>query len=650
MSKKARILSLLLSFVLVFTAGCGNSAEVETSETALFTAGTYTAEAAGNGGPVTVEVTFTEDTIESIVIVSQTETPGLGDVAMEKLSETIVAGQSLKVDAVSGATVSSNALLEAVGLCVEQADGDLEALKNREITTTAKDAIEKTADVVIIGGGGAGLAAAASATQQGASVILIEKGISLGGNTLISGGGYNTYDPERQSAIEMNDSLLANLESYLDEDPADYGDFAPTLEVLQGQIEEYLASGSTSLFDSPELHAIQTYNGGKRTDLNGVEITGDYDLVTTYTQNTLPTLEWLESLGVEINAEVSTILGALWPRSHMGPHHLGNGFLDPLEENAVSLGAEIMLETKGDSLIVEDGRVVGVNATQTDGTPVTLHANKGVIMATGGYGANPEMRQEYNTYWPEMPLTMKTTNSSNITGDGIIMGQEVGADLVGMGFIQLMPSSHPETGSLSGGLWGSAESQVFVNSAGQRFVNEYSERDTLAKAALEQEDQLFYIICDSVTAGISPDNTNLWGDNVDDLIASGSVYKADTLEELALQLGMEENALVDTINQYNGYTEAGVDPEFGKSNFGPKIEVGPFYATPRSPSVHHTMGGLAIDTETRVLDTNGNPIPGLYAAGEVTGGIHAGNRLGGNAIADIMTFGKIAGESAAAQK
>ncbi len=194
-----------------------------------------------------------------------------------------------------------------------------------------------------------------------------------------------------------------------------------------------------------------------------------------------------EGLGAHISDEVGTVLGALWPRSHSPLEHTGIGYLKPLEDTAVKLGTEIMLETEAKELIVENGKVTGVKAVKSDGTPVTLKANKGVVMATGGFGANPEMRQKYNTYWPEMPLTMKTTNTPAATGDGIIMGENVGAQLVGMGFIQLMPSSHPETGSLSGGVWGSAETQVFVNKDGKRFVNEYAERDVLASAALQQE-------------------------------------------------------------------------------------------------------------------------------------------------------------------
>ena len=652
--RKKRLISALMVFVLLFMVGCsnGNSKDTINNEGAniLFKEGTYTAEAEGNNGPIKIEASFTETEIKDIKILSQVETVGLGDAAIENIIQSIMEGQTLAVDSIAGATYSSNAILEAVEDCVRQAEGDVEALKQKSKDSKSGEAIEKTADVIVIGGGGAGLAAAASASENGSSVIVIEKGISTGGNTIRAGGQYNTYNPEKQKGVEMNESLLNELKGYLEDDPKDYGDFAPALLTLQNQIKEYLAGDTKVLFDSPELHSIHAYIGGKRTDLEDNTITSDYDLVTTMTNNSLPTLNWIEELGANINDGVGTVLGALWPRSHSPLENTGIGYLKPLEDRAVKLGAEIMLETKAEELIVEDGRVVGVKAVKSDGTPVTLRADKGVVMATGGFGSNPEMRKEYNTYWPEMPLTMKTTNTPAVTGDGIIMGEKVGAQLVGMGFIQLMPSSHPETGSLAGGVWGSAEAQVFVNKDGKRFVNEYAERDVLASAALKQEEELFYIICDENTAGISPEGKNVWGDDVEKLVETKSIYRADTLEDLAVQLGMEKDVLVNEISKYNAYIEQGVDPDFGKSNFGPKLETGPFYATPRSPSVHHTMGGLAIDTSARVLDENNQVIPGFYAAGEVTGGIHAGNRLGGNAITDILVFGKIAGESASEMK
>lgn len=650
MFKKKRYLwmFLLLGAVLLFVSACDSGTEGDDAESAsaqTYNPGTYTSERTGHSGTVTVEVTFSETEIEEISI-DQTETEGIGDAAIENIRENILERQTLAVDAVSGATESSNTIIEAVADCVEQAEGDVEALMAEGETTTSDEEIEETADVVIIGGGGAGLAAANSAAESGSSVILIEKSMILGGNTLRSGAGYNTYNPETQSNVEMSSSLLEELEGYLEDDPEDYGDFAPTFEELQNQIEDYIDSGETDvLFDSPELHAIHTYIGGRRTDRDGNEISSDYELTTTLTENSLPTLEWLEEIGLEFGDGASTILGALWPRSHSIGSSTGIGIIDPLEENALELGVEIMMETEAEKLIVENGQVIGVEAITSDGTPVTLHANQGVILATGGFGANPEMRQEYNTYWDDIPQEMGTTNIPDATGDGILIAEELDVQLVGMGFAQLMPSSHPETGSLGGGVWGSAESQVFVNKDGERFVNEYSERDTLAQAALEQEDQLFYIISDANTAGVPEDGRTLWGDDVETLIETESIYRADTLEELAMQLDMDEDALTNEIEKYNGFIEDGEDPEFGKSNFGTPIETGPFYATPRSPSVHHTMGGVAIDTSTRVLDINDEPIPGLFAAGEVTGGIHAGNRLGGNAITDALTFGKIAGES-----
>jgi len=509
----------------------------------------------------------------------------------------------------------------------------------KEPETPAAEA-DMTADVIVVGGGGAGLAAAVSAAENGASVILIEKAANLGGNTLVAGGAYNAVDPERQKNVPMNDALLAELKELVQRDESEFGEFAETFRVLKEQINEYLQGDTSYLFDSVELHMIHTYLGGTRTDLQGNTISPDFELTKILCSNALGALEWLEGYGLEVSDSISTVLGALWPRTHgVGG---GRGLIDTLTAAAEQNNVEILLETAGKELITENGRVVGVKAVKADGTELILRANNGVVLATGGYGENPEMRAQYNTYWPEMPLTMPSTNVPTVTGDGIIMAQQVGADLVGMGFIQLMPSSDPETGVLFNGLWGSAETQVFINKQGKRFVNEYAERDVLAKAALEQEDGLFFIICDAQIAG---------GRNLDHLIEAGDVIMADTLEELAEKIGVPVDTFVAEIEKYNSYVDAQHDPDFGKPNFGNyKITTPPFYATPRSPAVHHTMGGVKIDTLARVISTEGQPIPGLYAAGEVCGGIHAGNRLGGNAFADILVFGRIAGESAAQKK
>lgn len=618
-------LALLVCLLLVMTSAMALA----------YTEGTYTAQAQGNNGPVTVSVTFSADAITEVAVTEHAETPGLSDRPIEEIPAAIVAHQSLGVDTISGATNTSNAILTAVADCVAQAGGDAEALKAVEVEAAPVEDIEATYDVVVVGGGGAGLTAAITAAQQGAEVILIEKAGALGGNTLIAGQGFNASDPERQANTEMSEALTTELKSYLELDPADFGAFAEVLETVKTQINEYLASGSTTLFDSPELHMLHTYMGGKRTGLDGTVIEPDLELARTFATNALDALEWAESIGAEWNDTTSTILGAMWPRSH----GLANGnIITILTDAATAEGVEILTDTRGNELIVTDGRITGVKATTSAGANVTLHANSGVVLATGGFSASAPMVAEYNNYWPGLSDTMPSTNAPTITGDGIIMAQEVGADLTGMGFAQLMPSSHPVDGSLFSGIWGSAETQVFVNKEGKRYVNEYAERDVLSKAALEQTDGIFYIICDNKIAKNA---------DVEGMEAAGNVVVADTLEELAEKLEIPVDTFVAEIERYNSFVDAQKDDDFGKPLFGEKIDEAPFVATPRSPALHHTMGGVKIDTETHVLSTEGTPIPGLYAAGEVTGGLHAGNRLGGNAMTDFLVFGRIAGENAA---
>ena len=628
MKQMKMLLALALCLALTLT--------VSLALAAGYTAGTYTAEANGNNGPVKVSVTVSDDAITAVEVTEHAETPGLSDPAIANIPAAIVEHQSLAIDTVSGATNTSNAILTAAAEAIALAGGDVDALKAATVEAAPVEDVEATYDVVIIGGGGAGLTAAITAAQNGASVVLIEKAGALGGNTLIAGQGFNAADPERQDKMEMDSALLETLKGYLDLDPADFGDFGDTLVTVQGQIKEYLASGKTTLFDSPELHMLHCYMGGTRTGLDGTVISPDLALVDVFAHNALDGLKWVESIGGGWEDTVSTILGAMWPRSH----GLATGNIIPtLEQAARDNGVEILLNTAGKELTMADGKVSGVIAKNGEAT-VTLHANKSVIIATGGFAANAPMVCQYNNYWPGLSDTMASTNSANLTGDGIVMAQAIGADVTGMGFAQLMPSSHPVDGSLFTGVWGSAETQLFVNKQGKRFVNEYAERDVLSKAALEQEDGLFFIIADK-------EIVDQYADRLETLESTGCIYLADTLEELAEKMGVPVDAFVETVNKYNEYTLAKHDPDFGKEMFGNPIDEAPFCATPRSPSLHHTMGGLKINTETEVLDTNGNAIPGLYAAGEVCGGIHAGNRLGGNAMTDFLVFGRIAGENAA---
>lgn len=660
MKATKKLLALVLALAMSLSlAACGGIPASPSSTTpaagAVYKAGTYTAEAQGNGGMVPVTVTFSDTEILSVEIGENSETAGIATPVLENFPTQIVEGQTLNIEAVSGATITSKAVLAAVADCVAQAGGDVDALKSKDkAAVTAGEPIEETADVVVIGGGGAGLAAAVSAAENGASVILIEKGAALGGNTLRAGGAYNAVDSERQASVPMDESQIKELQGILEVDETTIAEeYRPDLATLKEQIKTYLAGDTSKLFDSVELHTYQTYKGGARTGLDGTEIHGNYSLVSLMTKNSLSALNWLVSHDSEtqISDSIGTVLGGLWPRMHSLTTSVGHGFISPLEKACSEMGVTIMLNTCANELITDGGRVTGVKAEKTDGTPVTLTASKGVVMATGGYGANPKMAMEYDNYWGVLTEDMPTTNSALLTGDGIIMGQAVGANLVGMGYIQLMPSSQPVTGSLGGGLWGSAEEQVFVNKEGKRFVSEYESRDVLSKAALEQTDAIFYIICDQASAGDpQPGGKNGWGNDIDTLIAEGSVLKADTLEDLAKQMGADPATFVAEMEKYNSYCTTGEDLDFGKVKLGGPIDVGPFYATIRTPSIHHTMGGLEVNAQTQVLNANGDVIPGLYAAGEVAGGIHAGNRVGGNALVDIMVFGRIAGESAALEK
>ena len=657
-----KLLSLLLSLMLLLSlTACAQPAQIEPLPTqsaastplpaqssepaapAYYTAGVYTAEATGLNGKIGVEVTFSSSAIDEVAVTHQIETAGVGAAAVQTIAERIVQEQSLSVDTVTGATISSAAVLSAVSDCVVQAGGDPALLKT-QAEPAAPQALEATADVVILGGGGAGLAAACAATEAGSSVLLVEKVDYLGGNTLVSGGIYNCADPENQSAIEMTDALRETMAAALAEAPVNEA-HAALIERVQADYDAYLASGSAGLFDSTAWHALQTWNGGDKI--------ADPALVEAFCDNAPDGLSWLESMGLTVT-KIAQGGGALWQRTHYTPGPLGTSIISTYTNTLASRSdlASIYYSTTAKELLCDEtGRVTGASAVDKAGNTYTFHANKAVILATGGFAANVELRQKYcqGEKWPDLGPAVKSTNLPGITGDGIFMAEAVGANLVDMEQIQLLHTCSPRTGTTWANYY-TSNSLIFINKEGKRFVREDGRRDDMSKAIIAQTDSIMYLV---QSGDFIPDPAEAkTSDGVPllDAIEMGDWYMADTLEELAQQIGVPADALVETVAEYNKACETGVDEQFGRALLTMPFTKDPYYAYARTPSCHHTMGGVQINADAQVLRADGSAISGLYAAGEVTGGIHGGNRLGGNAIADTVVFGRIAGQNAAAEK
>lgn len=654
-----RIAAFVLCLVMVLSfAACGTANDQQAADTpapssagnegdavAKYTPGTYTGTGMGRNGELKVEVTFDETSIVEVKVVSHTETEGISDLPIQRIPQEIVKYQSLAVDAVATATMTSEAILAAVADAVAQAGGDVDALKAVTIEAEAAgELVERKADVIVIGGGGAGVAAAHAAADNGASVIVVEKTAALGGNTVRSGGYFNAVYPENQKNQTMTEGQIKQVENYCTMAPKD--DIMKSWqENLAKEFAAYKAAGSTYLFDSIYLHMIQTYVDG--------DYVGNPVLIESMCTKAPGTYEWLRDMGFDWKDNSIVIVGSLWPRANMSKtYKSGIGFIEVMKDDADAKGLNIEydLEVKAESLIVENGRVTGVQAVAANGTPYVYTAEKGVVLATGGFSANVEMRVAYNSVWADLGPTVPTTNSPAITGDGIIMAQKIGANLVGMDKIQLLIAD-PKTGETSTNVGDTTS--MYVNQEGLRFVNETERRDVLCAATLKQTNGMMYIISSYQNSRLDENFVNTYGIPVDDLIARGAVYRADTIEELAVQIGIDPAVLRKTVDDYNAAIDAGYDELTGRTIFNTtaKIEeTGPYFANPRAPAVHHTMGGVEVDVEARVLDAGGNIIPGLYAAGEVTGGFHGGNRLGGNAISECITTGRLAGTNAAAQK
>ncbi len=550
--KDSKLLACLLCLAMLLTACVGASAEV------------YEGSSIGMQGTVTVAMTVEDGVIKNVELTECHETANIAGVAMERLPQLMVEHQTTTLDAVTGATLASNAIMRAAANAAKAAGLDADALKANAYSEPAGEDEVWDADVLVVGGGGAGLSAAISAAQGGAKVILVEKSSFLGGNTMMAGGAYNTVDPEAQKGVILTVAQKNTMDGYLALDHSDpslkfdvFPEWEEVLTQLQQDITDFYAAneGKTAGvdmpgFDSVSLHMWHIYVGGLRQLLDGSWVASDITLARTLAENSLDTFKWLDSIGV--------------------------------------------------------------------------------------YAAN-------------------------------------GADTTGLEIVQMMPSSSPVKGTMTDGIWGDASQQIWIDGEGNRFVNEYAERDVLTKASLALDGSIFYIIYagsetneNGELLGASLDNT-LFGTTVQNMVDNGHVWYGSTLAELAenskktaggANPNFTEEALRATIEKYNSYVASQNDPDFGKEVLAGAIDIDAieadpnrgFVISPRKASLHHTMGGVKIDSEAHVLNANGEAISGLWAAGEVTGGVHAGNRLGGNAEADIFTFGRIAGVNAAANQ
>lgn len=556
-----------LMFSMIACGGCGNS---------------QSATAKGFGGDLTVEVSFEEDKIVSVEVTKHAETPSIGTVAIETLPAQIVEKQSINLDTVSGATVSSWAILNATKEAIEKAGFDPnDYMSKSAAVNTQKTSETINVDIAIIGAGGAGMAAAIEATQRGKDVIIIEKMPFAGGNTVKATGGMNAAD----TSVQANEGIE----------------------------------------DSVELFTEDTLKGGY--------YKGNPELVQVMAENSADAVEWLGTIGAPLT-QVSFSGGASVSRIHQptGGAAIGAYLVEHFVDTLEKLGIDVKYNTTATEIIMDGEKAVGIKANSSD-KEYTINA-KAVILATGGFGANEDLYASYR----EDLKGFVTTNHPGATGDGIVMAEDVGAGLIDIGEIQIHPTVHQATSIMvTEGVRG--DGAILVNQSGKRFVNEMQTRDVVSAAEIAQEGGYAYVIFDQhLREGLKA---------TEKYVTNGLTTQADTIEELAKAIGVDSSNLASTLSTWNKAVANQNDTEFGRTTaMEHDLSTGPYYAIKVAPGVHHTMGGVAINTKTEVLTAEGDIIPGLFAAGEVTGGLHGGNRIGGNAVADIVVFGRIAGENA----
>lgn len=574
MSKlKKVVIFLLVCTMMVSMVACGSSEKTSGENTNVFVG-----EAEGRNGTIKVEVKIEDKEIKEINVVENHESEFTKDVFTQVI-DTIIKANSAEIDTISGATVTSEAIIAAVASAVEKSGIELAA---KEVSAKDGEAQNVETDVVIIGAGGAGLTAAIEAKENGANVILVEKNAVVGGNTNFATGGLNAAGTEFQKQKDIEDSI--------------------------------------------ELFFEDTMKGGK--DLNNP------DLVKVLTERSAETVKWLTERGADLS-DVGRMGGASVNRCHRptGGAAAGAQLVKALETKAKELEVDIRVQTKAVEILTEDNKVIGIKVEDGKGSNYDIKA-KAVILASGGFGASQEMVIKYS---PKLE-GFGTTNGPGATGDAINLVESLDAALIDMAEIQTHPTVVPGKGKLiTEAVRGNGA--ILVNREAKRFVNELETRDVVSKAELAQEGKTAYLVFDQ--------NVRESLKAVEKYVKLGLLSEGATLKELAEQIGVDPEELENTVTTFNTYVEAKKDKDFERSNMKTQLNKAPFYAVEVGPAVHHTMGGVKINTEAQVINNSGEVIEGLFAAGEVTGGVHGANRLGGNALADITVFGRVAGKNAA---
>ena len=601
-----KYLSLILVLAMVLCMAAYGAAPAQATQAGTYTPGTYTGVGAGKNGDITVEVTFSAEKIERITVVSHSETPSLSDAAIANIPTQIVESQSLGVDAISGATYTSNGIVEAVADAVKQAGGDVEALKNVQIASGEHVEEELTTDVVVVGGGGAGMSAAVRLAELGQQVILFEKASFLGGAISVSGGNQVIMGSQLQADNGVEDDSVESM------------------------VADFEANGA-----------------GKN----------NKEILTLFAENVGAATDWLvASCGIEFDAGLHQ-LGEYSHNRELAYTGGGAGFAERMRKAVERSGATVYLSTKVESLLVEDGAVVGVKAVSTDGTKeYTVHAAN-VVLATGGYGNNKDMLTD------EMKSALYYGPSTS-TGDGIRMAEAVNAQTANMEYGKRYPNGiEVDTGiaksTIAGNIVGWTMSAILVNTDGNRVVNEKASNRTILEEELQQPGGMLYLLLDSETfevwktklapAGISE------GDIEKYLAANGTTTPVfahgETLEEAAAAAGVNAENLAATVEKYNSFVEKGEDADFGRnaSYLTMKIGAGPYYLIEQKPRFATTMGGLVVNTNMQVLNQEGSAISGLYAAGETCGQVMGDDSPSGANNAWAITSGKLAADAIAAK-